>query len=116
MYLPEYLEVQGIRYAYRSFGNQSGVPLICLQHFTGTLDNWDPLIIEGLANARQVITIDNTGVGNSGGVTPDNVRDMARDAIKIISALDIRQCDLLGFSLGGFIAQTIACNTIEFAT
>jgi pimeloyl-ACP methyl ester carboxylesterase len=106
----QYLEVQGIRYAYRSFGNQSGVPLVCLQHFTGTLDNWDPIIIEGLANKRQVITIDNTGVGNSGGVAPDNVLDMAQDAIKIISALGIRQCDILGFSLGGFIAQTIAAT------
>jgi pimeloyl-ACP methyl ester carboxylesterase len=104
----EFIGVEGIRYAYRSLGKQSAVPIICLQHFTGTLDNWDPIIIDGLAKERPVVTIDNTGVGNSGGVTPDNVADMARDAIKIIDALGIKQCDMLGYSLGGFIAQTIA--------
>jgi pimeloyl-ACP methyl ester carboxylesterase len=104
----EYIEVESVQYAYRSLGKQSKVPIVCLQHFTGTLDNWDPIIINGLAKERQVITIDNTGVGNSGGTTPDNVQDMTRDAIKIITALGVKQCDLLGFSLGGFIAQIIA--------
>lgn len=104
----QYIEVDGISYAYRSLGNQSEIPIVCLQHFTGTLDNWDPIIINGLARERQVITIDNTGVGNSGGVTPDNVQDMVRDAIKIITAMSISKCDLLGYSLGGFIAQTMA--------
>jgi len=104
----EYVEVEGVRYAYRSLGNPSGIPLVCLQHFTGTLDNWDPIIIDGLAKERTVVTIDNRGVGNSEGATPDNVLDMAQDAIKIITALGISTCDLLGFSLGGFIAQTIA--------
>lgn len=104
----EYVEVEGVRYAYRSLGNPSGIPLVCLQHFTGTLDNWDPIIIDGLAKERKVVTIDNRGVGNSEGATPDNVLDMAQDAIKIITALGISTCDLLGFSLGGFIAQTIA--------
>ena len=75
----QYIEVDGIRYAYRSLGKQTGIPIVCLQHFTGTLDNWDPIIINGLANERPVITIDNTGIGNSGGTTPDNVQDMARD-------------------------------------
>jgi pimeloyl-ACP methyl ester carboxylesterase len=106
----QYVEAAGIRYAYRSLGNQQGIPVVCLQHFTGTLDNWDPIVIDGLAKERPVITIDNTGVGNSTGITPDNVRDMTRDAIKIITALEIGQCDLLGFSLGGFIAQTIAID------
>jgi pimeloyl-ACP methyl ester carboxylesterase len=104
----EYIEVEDVRYAYRSLGKQSEIPVVCLQHFTGTLDNWDPVIINGLAKERQVVTIDNAGVGNSGGTTPDNVEDMTRDAIRIITALGIGQCDLLGFSLGGFIAQTIA--------
>jgi len=106
--LTQYVEVEGIRYAYRSLGKQSETPIVCLQHFTGTLDNWDPIIINGLARERKVIMIDNTGIGNSEGVTPDNVLDMARDAIKIVSALGIKRCDLLGFSLGGFIAQAIA--------
>jgi pimeloyl-ACP methyl ester carboxylesterase len=104
----QYIKVDGIHYAYRSLGAKSGVPVVCLQHFTGTLDNWDPIIMNGLANERQVIAIDNTGVGNSAGVTPDNVQAMSEDAIKIIAALGIEKCDLLGYSLGGFIAQTIA--------
>src|SRR5258705_1737662 len=104
----QYIEVDGIRYAYRSLGKQTGIPIVCLQHFTGTLDNWDPIIINGLANERSIITIDNTGIGNSGGTTPDNVQDMAQVTIKIITALEIKKCDVLGYSLGGFIAQTIA--------
>ncbi len=108
--LTQYIEVDGIRYAYRLLGKQTGMPIVCLQHFTGTLDNWDPIIINGLANERPVITIDNTGIGNSGGTTPDNVQDMAQIAIKIITALEIKKCDVLGYSLGGFIAQTIAAT------
>ncbi len=104
----KFIEVEGIRYAYRSLGKQSDIPIVCLQHFTGTLDNWDPIVINGLAKERRVITIDNRGIGNSDGVTPDNVQDMTRDAIKIITALGVSKCDLLGFSLGGFIAQNIA--------
>jgi len=104
----EYITVKGVQYAYRSLGTPSELPIVCLQHFTGTLDNWDPIIIDGLSKQRQVVMIDNTGIGNSGGTTPDNVQDMATDAIAIIAALGISRCDLLGFSLGGFIAQTIA--------
>jgi pimeloyl-ACP methyl ester carboxylesterase len=107
----EYIDVEGIQYAYRSLGKQSAVPLVCLQHFTGTLDNWDPIIMNGLARERHVIAIDNKGIGNSGGATPDNVADMAKDALKIIAALGIKKCDLFGFSLGGFIAQMIASMT-----
>ena len=104
----EYVTVDGISFAYRSVGEPAEVPLICLQHFTGTLDYWDPLVIDGLARKRQVITIDNAGIGNSGGETPDNVGEMADTAVSIIKALGIVKCDLLGFSLGGFIAQTVA--------
>ena len=104
----QYVEVDGVSYAYRSLGKKSEVPIVCLQHFTGTLDNWDPIIVNGLAKERQVVTIDNTGVGNSGGITPDNVMTMTEDAIRIITALGISKCDVLGYSLGGFIAQTIA--------
>src|SRR5258705_4842808 len=106
----QYIDVEGIQYAYRSLGKESGVPLVCLQHFTGTLDNWDPVIINGLARERPVITIDNAGIGNSGGTTLDKVQDMAKTAIKIISALGIKKCDVLGYSIGGFIAQTIAAT------
>jgi pimeloyl-ACP methyl ester carboxylesterase len=104
----QYIEVDDIKYAYRSLGKSSGVPILCLQHFTGTLDNWDPTIINGLAQERQVVTIDNAGVGNSEGEVPDNVLEMSRHAIKIIEAFGISKCDLLGYSLGGFISQTMA--------
>jgi len=109
----QYIEVEGIRYAYRSLGRQTGIPVVCLQHFTGTLDNWDSVIMNGLAKERPVVTIDNTGIGNSDGTTPDNVQDMARDAIKIITALGINKCHVLGYSLGGFIAQTIAASKAD---
>jgi len=104
----QYVEVDGITYAYRRFGNTNGLPIIGLQHFTGTLENWDPIIVDGLAKEREVILIDNRGVGNSGGVTPDNVADMSKDAISIIKAIGIKYCDLFGFSLGGFLAQVMA--------
>jgi len=107
------IEIDGLSFAYRTFGKPSKVPLVCLQHFTGTLDNWDPLITNGLARERQVILIDNRGVGNSAGDVPDNVEQMTLDALKIIESLGIHHCDLLGFSLGGFIAQLIASQKPE---
>lgn len=79
-----------------------------LQHFRGNLDNWDPALIDALASRRRVITFDNTGVGGSSGVTPSTVEQMARDAMAFISALDLERVDLLGFSIGSFIAQEIA--------
>lgn len=103
-----YVEVAGVAFAYRRFGKQSGTPLIGLQHFTGTLDNWDPIIMNGLAQHREVIVFDNRGVGNSKGTTPGKVADMTNDAIAFIDAVGFKQVDLLGFSLGGFIAQQMA--------
>lgn len=104
----QYIEVNGTSYAYRRFGKPSAIPVVGFQHFTGTLDNWDPLIIEGLAQQREVIVFDNKGVGNSGGITPDTVAAMTEDALAFIQALGIRKFDILGFSLGGFIAQQLA--------
>src|ERR1700726_4751374 len=100
----------GIDYAYRdtSQGANGAVPLILLQHFRGNLDNWDPALIDALASARRVITFDNAGVGGSTGTTPDTVEQMAHDAIAFIAALDLGQVDLLGFSIGSFVAQQIA--------
>ena len=99
----------GLSYAYQDTGGREGtVPLILLQHFRGNLDNWDPALIDGLAQSHQVITFDNAGVGNSTGTTPDTVEQMARDAISFVSALGHSQVDLLGFSIGSFVAQEIA--------
>ena len=100
----------GIDYAYRDTGPgaSGGVPLVLFQHFRGNLDSWDPALIDALASARRVITFDNAGVGGSTGTTPNTVEQMAHDAIAFIAAMDFGQVDLLGFSIGSFVAQQIA--------
>ena len=99
----------GISYAYRDTGGHDGaVPVVLLQHFRGNLDSWDPALVDALARSRRVITFDNAGVGGSTGTTPDTIEQMARDAIAFVTALGVGQVDLLGFSIGSFIAQEIA--------
>jgi pimeloyl-ACP methyl ester carboxylesterase len=97
----------GVSYACRDTGGDGGVPLVLLNHFRGNLDNWDPALVDALAAKRRVITFDNAGVGGSSGVTPDTIGQMARDAIDFIAAMDLGQVDLLGFSIGSFVAQDI---------
>ena len=97
----------GIDYAYRDLG-EGDVPLVPLQHFRGNLDNWDPALIDALAADRQVVTFDNVGVGATSGTTPDTIEAMARGAIAFIDALGLQRVDLLGFSIGSFVAQEIA--------
>jgi pimeloyl-ACP methyl ester carboxylesterase len=96
-----------IEYAYRDLGD-SDVPLVLLQHFRGNLDNWDPALIDALAAERRVITFDNVGVAATTGRTPDTVEAMARGAIAFLEAMDLQKVDLLGFSIGSFVAQEIA--------
>jgi len=99
----------GVDYAYRDTGGGEGaVPLVLLQHFRGNLDNWDPALLDALAPGRRVVTFDNAGVGGSTGTTPDTIEQMARDAIAFLAAMEFSQVDLLGFSIGSFIAQQIA--------
>jgi len=97
----------GIEYAYRDLG-ESEVPLVLLQHFRGNLDNWDPALVDGLAAERRVITFDNVGVGATTGTTPSTIEAMAHGAIAFLEALELQQVDLLGFSIGSFVAQEIA--------
>jgi pimeloyl-ACP methyl ester carboxylesterase len=97
----------GIDYAYRDAG-EGTVPLVLLQHFRGNLDNWDPALIDALASTRRVVTFDNTGVGASTGTTPHVVEQMAHDAIAFLTAMELDQVDILGFSIGSFVAQEIA--------
>src|SRR5882724_6882428 len=100
------MEVKGgERYAYRRFGDGSGLPLLLLQHFTGTLDNWDPALTDVLARERELILFDNAGVGRSSGTVSTTVAGMATHAAAFLDALGIRACDVLGFSLGGMVAQ-----------
>src|SRR4051794_38957733 len=94
-------------FAYRELG-EGEVPLVLLQHFRGNLDNWDPALVDALAAHRRVITFDNVGVGATTGRTPNTVEAMARGAIAFLEAIDLPQVDLLGFSLGSFVAQEIA--------
>src|SRR3954467_14456804 len=96
-----------IEYAYRELGD-GDVPLVLLQHFRGNLDNWDPALIDELAAARRAVTFDNAGVGATTGRTPSTVEAMARDAIAFLEAMRFQKVDLLGFSLGSFVAQEIA--------
>ena len=104
-----YVDAAGVRYAYRRFGNEKGKrPLLCLQHFTGTLDNWDPAIVDVLARDREIILFDNAGVGRSGGQVPTSIAHMAQHVLHFVDALSIDRLHILGFSLGGFLAQDIA--------
>src|SRR4051812_1039888 len=108
-----FVEADGIRFAYRRFGNPIGTPIVLLQHFMGNLDNYDPTITDALAAGREVILTDNAGVGLSTGQAPDSVAGMARDAASLIDALGLDHVDLFGFSMGGQVAQQIAFDRPE---
>jgi pimeloyl-ACP methyl ester carboxylesterase len=97
----------GIDYTYRDVGD-GDIPLVLLQHFRGNLDNWDPALIDALAARRRVITFDNVGVAGTTGTTPHTVEAMAHDTIAFLTALNLERIDLLGFSIGSFIAQEVA--------
>jgi pimeloyl-ACP methyl ester carboxylesterase len=101
------IDVGGTPFVFRKTGDQQGVPLVFLHHFTAGLDDWDPRVVDGLAAGRPVITFDNRGVGGSGGVTPTSIDAMADDAVAFIQALGLEQVDLFGFSMGGFAVQSI---------
>ena len=96
------------KYAYRQFGSGPGLPLLFLQHFTGTLDGWDPAVTDPLAIGRSVILFESAGIGRSNGKAPTTVAGMASHAMRFLDALRLTQVDVLGFSLGGMVAQLIA--------
>jgi pimeloyl-ACP methyl ester carboxylesterase len=102
------VDVNGTSFVYRETGEKNGIPVVLLHHLTAVLDDWDPRTIDGLAQKHRVIAFNNRGVGGSKGTTPDTIDDMATDAVAFIRALGLKKTDLLGFSLGGFIAQVIA--------
>jgi pimeloyl-ACP methyl ester carboxylesterase len=102
------LNVVGTRFAYRKLGVETGVPVVFLHHFGANLDHWDPRVIDAIAAHRPVVAFDNRGMGASEGRVPTTVEAMAADAIAVIRALGYDRVDLLGFSLGGFVAQAIA--------
>jgi pimeloyl-ACP methyl ester carboxylesterase len=106
----QFVDGAGIRFAYRRFGKNHGVPLVFFQHFIGTMDNWDPAVTDGLARDREVILFNNAGISSSGGETPNAIAEMARHAAAFIDALGLEQIDLLGFSLGGLVAQQLTLD------
>jgi pimeloyl-ACP methyl ester carboxylesterase len=104
----QFIEANGIRFAYRRFGKPTGVPIVLNQHFTGTLDYWDPAVTDGLAQTREVILFDNAGIAASSGEVPPSIPQMGANAIAFIRALGLSTVDVLGFSIGGMVAQEIA--------
>jgi pimeloyl-ACP methyl ester carboxylesterase len=110
----QYVTVKGIKLAYRTIGNRSDAPpLVLFQHFTGTMDDWDQSMIEGLAKSRTVVIFENAGIGASEGKAPDSVATMARYAEGFLDALHLNKVDILGFSLGGAVAQQVLVDRPE---
>src|ERR1700756_3964397 len=103
----QFVEANGIRFAYRRFGNTAGVPLVFNQHFTGTMDHWDPAVTDGFAKDREVILFNNAGVSSSSGEVPARIEKMGANAVAFIKAQGLTKVDVLGFSIGGFVAQEI---------
>jgi pimeloyl-ACP methyl ester carboxylesterase len=104
----QFVDAAGVRFAYRRFGKSGGVPLVFNMHFTGTMDHWDPLVTDGLAATREVILFNNAGISCTSGEVPASVEEMAANAAAFIEALGLAKVDVLGFSLGGFVAQALA--------
>jgi pimeloyl-ACP methyl ester carboxylesterase len=109
----KYIEANGVKFSYRTLGPKSGTPLVLLQHFTGNMDAWDPAVVNALAKTRPVVVFNNRGVGATNGLVADSVAQMTTDAYAFIQALGHKQVDLLGFSMGGFVAQELAAQHPE---
>jgi pimeloyl-ACP methyl ester carboxylesterase len=109
----QFIEANGIRFAYRRWGKRSGLPLVFNRHFTGNLDNWDPAVLDGLAKEREVIIFNNAGVASSTGEVPTTFAGMAKNAEAFIDGLGLTKVDLLGFSIGGMVAQQITLDRPE---
>jgi pimeloyl-ACP methyl ester carboxylesterase len=104
----QYVTAGDNTYAYRQFGSGRGHPLLFLQHFTGTLDGWDPAVTDPIAAGRSVILFESAGIGRSSGKVPETVAGMADHALKFLEAIGLAQVDVLGFSLGGMVVQVMA--------
>jgi pimeloyl-ACP methyl ester carboxylesterase len=103
----QYVEVDGDRFAYRRWGSGTDVPIVLIQHFRGGMDHWDPLLTDGLATAREVILVNGRGVASSSGTPRNLVADMADDLARVLTAIGVTHADVLGFSLGGYVAQDL---------
>jgi pimeloyl-ACP methyl ester carboxylesterase len=111
----QFVEAKGIRFAYRRFGKRGGMPLVFNQHLQGTMDYWDPAVTDGLAKNRELILFNNAGISSSSGQVPTTIQEMAANAIAFIKALALSKVDVLGFSIGGMVAQEIAAQAPDLA-
>ncbi len=102
-----FIEANGVRYAYRRFGPEEGTPLVFLSHFRAGLDNWDPAVTDGLASGRPVILFNNAGVASSSGEPADTIDASADHVARFVRALGLQAVDVLGFSIGGYVAQSV---------
>ena len=109
----QFVDANGNRFAYRRFGKAGGVPLVFNQHYTGTMDHWDPAVTDGFARDREVILFNNAGVSSSSGEVPGTFAEMGANAVAFIKALGLTKADGLGFSIGGFVAQEITLQAPE---
>ena len=109
----QFQDIGGVSLAYRHFGKEGAPPVACFQHFTGTMNNFDPIHTNRLAQDRPVILVDYRGVGRSGGKMPDSMPATAADIIAFVKALGLKQIDLFGFSIGGMVAQQVALDAPE---
>ena len=104
----QFVKVGDVRFAYRRFGRPGGLPLLFLNYWAANMEDWDPKVTNGFAAERDVILVDNAGVGGSTGETPSTVAAMTKDCVDFCRALDLKSFDVVGFSLGGMIAQQLA--------
>jgi pimeloyl-ACP methyl ester carboxylesterase len=111
----QFVEANGIRFGYRRFGNSQGVPIVLNQHFRGTMDYWDPAVTDGLARTREVILFDNAGIASSSGEVAPSIPRMGANSIAFIRALALSSVDILGFSIGGMVAQEIVLQAPDLA-
>ena len=111
----QFVDANGIRFAYRRFGKRQGIPIVLNQHFKGTMDYWDPAVTDGLAKNREVILFDNAGIASSSGEVPPSIPQMGTNAIAFIRALRLPKADVLGFSIGGMVSQEIALQAPDLA-
>ncbi|XWK71267.1 alpha/beta hydrolase (plasmid) [Tunturiibacter gelidiferens] len=103
----QFVEANGIRFAYRRFGKAGGMPIVFNMHYLGTMDYWDPAVTDGLARDREVILFNNAGVSSSSGEVPTTFEQMGTNAVAFSRALGLNKADVLGFSIGGMVAQEI---------
>src|SRR5580658_8748900 len=106
----QFLKADNETYAYRRFGSGPALPLLFLQHFTGTLDNWDPTVTDPLAQRGEVVLFESAGLGRSSGKVPETIAGMAQHAFAFLRGLALETCDVVGFSLGGMVAQQMALD------